>query len=137
MNMKFYLFSLLILSLNFSCCKIDKKLTHKYECDKLVGVHKFIYEPIIISEDCNCIVSGKVKYLKDCKTVALIHYGNGECNNLATKIICENGNCFDKNQNPIMSFEYSIDCNGNNLSEGVVSQDELEDLNDPNSGPQP
>ena len=135
--MKTNLFSLFILSLILSCGKSDKKLYHKYECDKLSGVHKFVYEPIVVSNDCNCIVSGKVKYLKDCKTVALLYYGDGVCDNKATKIICENGNCFDKDDNPIKSFEYDIDCNGNNITEGSVSQDEFEDLNDPFTGPQP
>ena len=135
--MKTNLFSLFILSLIFSCGKSDKKLDHKYECDKLSGVHKFVYEPIVVSNDCNCIVSGKVKYLKDCKTVALVYYGDGVCDNKDTKIICENGNCFDKDDDPIKSFEYDIDCNGNNITEGSVSQDEFEDLNDPFTGPQP
>ena len=135
--MKTNLFSLFILSLIFSCGKSEKKLDHKYECDKLSGVHKFVYEPIVVSNDCNCIVSGKVKYLKDCKTVALGYYGDGVCDNKATKIICENGNCFDKDDDPIKSFEYDIDCNGNNITEGSVSQDEFEDLNDPFTGPQP
>ena len=135
--MKTNLFSLFILSLIFSCGKSDKKLDHKYDCDKLAGIHKFVYEPIVISGDCNCIVSGKVKYLKDCKTIALVYYGDGLCDNKATKIICENGNCFDKDDNPIKSFEYDIDCNGNNITEGSVSHDEFEDLNDPFTGPQP
>lgn len=127
----------MILSLVCNCGKLDKKLDRKYDCDKLSGVHKFVYEPIVVSNDCNCIVSGKVKYLKDCKTVALVYYGDGVCDNKATKIICENGNCFDKDDNPIKSFEYDIDCNGNNITEGSVSQDEFEDLNDPFTGPQP
>ena len=135
--MRLFLLYFILSVIPFSCSKQDKELGYKYDCDKLNGVHKFIYEPIVISEECNCIVAGKVKYLKDCKTVALIYYGNGECNNLATKIICENGNCFDKNENPINSFIYSIDCNGNNITEGLVSYEELEDLSNSNSGPQP
>ena len=59
------------------------------------------------------------------------------CDNLATKIICDNGNCFDKDENPIKSYEYNIDCNGNDIIDGLVSQVELEDLNDPLTGPQP
>ena len=90
--MRLFLLYFVVLAIPFSCSKQDKELDYKYDCDKLNGVHKFIYEPIVISEECNCIVAGKVKYLKDCKTVALIYYGNGECNNLATKIICDNVN---------------------------------------------
>ena len=29
-------------------------------------------------------------------TVALIHYGDGSCDNIATKIICENGECYNE-----------------------------------------
>jgi len=131
------IFSLVIFSL-FSCCgKLDKKLDQKYNCDKLSGVHKFVYEPIVISDDCNCIVSGKVKYLKDCKTIALIDYGNGYCDNIATKILCKDGSCFDENKIPLETYDYTIDCNGKNLEDGLVSEIEINQLNDSNSGPQP
>ena len=131
------IFSLVIFGL-FSCCgKLDKKLDHKYNCDKLSGVHKFVYEPIVISDDCNCIVSGKVKYLKDCKTIALIDYGNGNCDNIATKILCKDGACFDENKIPLDTYDYTIDCNGKNLEDGLVSEIEINQLNDINSGPQP
>ena len=90
--------SLLVLLLGFSSCSklIISKDNGEYECEKLQGFHKFVYEPIIIDEECQCIVAGKVKYLNDCETQALIYYGNGDCNNIATKIICKEGNCFDK-----------------------------------------
>lgn len=131
------IFSLVIFSLLCCCCKLDKKLDHKYDCDKLSGVHKFVYEPIVISDDCNCIVSGKVKYLKDCKTIALIDYGNGDCDNIATKILCKEGTCFDENKNPLDTYDYTIDCNGENIEDGLVSEIEIDQLNDGNSGPQP
>lgn len=131
------IFSLVIFSLLCCCGKLDKKLDHKYDCDKLSGVHKFVYEPIVISDDCNCIVSGKVKYLKDCKTIALIDYGNGDCDNIATKILCKEGTCFDENKNPLDTYDYTIDCNGENIEDGLVSEIEIDQLNDGNSGPQP
>lgn len=131
------IFSLVIFSLLCCCDKLDKKLDHKYDCDKLSGVHKFVYEPIVISDDCNCIVSGKVKYLKDCKTIALIDYGNGDCDNIATKILCKEGTCFDKNKIPLDTYDYTIDCNGENIEDGLVSEIEIDQLNDGNSGPQP
>ena len=135
--MKESIFSLVIFSLLCCCGKLDKKLDHKYDCDKLSGVHKFVYEPIVISDDCNCIVSGKVKYLKDCKTIALIDYGNGDCDNIATKILCKEGTCFDENKNPLDTYDYTIDCNGENIEDGLVSEIEIDQLNDGNSGPQP
>ena len=131
------IFSLVIFSLLSCCGKLDKKLDHKYNCDKLSGVHKFVYEPIVISDDCNCIVSGKVKYLKDCKTIALIDYGNGNCDNIATKILCKDGACFDENKIQLDTYDYTIDCNGKNLEDGLVSEIEINQLNDINSGPQP
>ena len=131
------IFSLVIFSLLSCCGKLDKKLDHKYNCDKLSGVHKFVYEPIVISDDCNCIVSGKVKYLKDCKTIALIDYGNGNCDNIAAKILCKDGACFDENKIQLNTYDYTIDCNGKNLEDGLVSEIEINQLNDINSGPQP
>ena len=129
---------LLIAFLVVGCSKLTKDdLSKNYDCKKLAGIHKFIYEPIVISEDCNCIVSGKVKYLKNCKTVALIDYGDGNCDNVATKIICIEGNCFDENKNPFSSFEFTIDCNGNNIEDGQVDTDEIENLFSNNTGPQP
>jgi len=131
------IYSLVIFSLLCCCGKLDKKLDHKYDCDKLSGVHKFVYEPIVISDDCNCIVSGKVKYLKDCKTIALIDYGNGDCDNIATKILCKDGTCFNENIIPMDTYDYTIDCNGENIEDGLVSEIEINQLNDENSGPQP
>ena len=119
------------------CSKFEKNLERKYDCDKLSGIHKFIYEPIVIAEDCNCIVSGKVKYLKNCKTIALIDFGNGVCDKIATKILCKNGNCFDKNKNPFNSHKFDIECNGNELNEGEVSSFEIEQLFSSSTGPQP
>ena len=75
--------------------------------------------------------------LNDCETQALIYYGNGDCNNIATKIICKEGNCFDKNGNPYQSLDFDIDCNGNGITDGQVDTNEIDDLFDPLSGPQP
>ena len=133
---KKYLFILSTI-LILGCSKTGKDLKAKYNCDKLSGTHKFVYEPIKISDDCNCIVSGKVKYVKNCKTVALIDYGNGDCNNIATKVLCKNGKCFDENKIPFDTYDYTIDCNGTNIEDGLVSEIEIDQLNDGNSGPQP
>ena len=135
--MRVSIFSLVIFTILCSCSKLDKKLDDKDDCNKLSGVHKFIYEPIVISDDCNCIVSGKVKYLKNCKTIALVDYGNGDCDNIATKILCKDGKCFDENKIPFDNNDYTIDCNGENIIAGLVSEIEIAQLNDGNSGPQP
>lgn len=82
-----------------ACTKLDKDCELK---------SKYIYEPIVFDEDCDCIVSGKVKYLKDCMTVALVDYGNGTCDNIATKTVCKNGMCEKKAGAYTVKFE--IDC---------------------------
>ena len=133
-----YITIVLLVSLMTGCNKMNKGTFKKEkDCSKLEGFHKFIYEPIVISEDCNCIVSGKVKYLKDCETQVLIHYGQGECDDVATKIICKNGDCYDENKVPFETYDYTLDCNGNSIVEGPISPEELERLYDENSGPQP
>jgi hypothetical protein len=35
------------------------------------------------------------------------------------------------------TYDYTIDCNGKNLEDGLVSEIEINQLNDINSGPQP
>ena len=86
---------------------------------------KYIYEPIEFDETCNCIVSGKVKYLKDCVTVILIDYGNGTCDNIATKTICVNGKCELRAGATIEEFEF--DCL-DSIIEGPISEAEALDL---------
>lgn len=56
----------------------------------------FIFEPLVISDDCNCIVQGAVKYVENGKTVALVYYGDGECGSQAKKVLCVNGDCKSK-----------------------------------------
>ena len=134
-NIQLCIFGFLLLS---SCCKLsDKNFQKNYKCEELNGVNKFIFEEIVYGEECNCIISGKVKYVKDCETIALIDYGNGACDNIATKIICENGNCFGEEGTPPFEYEYTFDCSHNIVNEGIVLPSEINDLHDPNTGPQP
>ena len=132
-NLVLFLFGFILLS---SCTK-GKNFPGNHKCEDLQGMNKFIYEEIIISDKCNCIVSGKVKYVKDCMTIALIDYGEGECDNIATKILCDDGNCFGENGTQPLLYEYSFDCNDNTINEGEVPPSEFNDLNNPNTGPQP
>jgi hypothetical protein len=94
----------------FSSCNKDCELKSKY-----------IYEPIVYNQTCNCIVSGKVKYLKDCETVALVDYGNGTCDNIATKTICKNGKC--ELSAGACKEEFEIDCQ-ESITEGPISDEE-------------
>lgn len=80
-------------------CGIDFCTDSSYENPDQVSsdVEVYIVEPMVISNECGCVVSGLVKYLKNGQTVALVSYGKGECDNLAEKILCVNGDCDDKN----------------------------------------
>lgn len=108
--------SIVLISLSTSCSKGKK------ECELK---SKYIYEPLVIDETCNCIVSGKVKYLEDCETVALVDYGNGECDNIATKTVCKNGNCEAKAGAYTEEFEFNCD---ETVEEGSVSDKEAASL---------
>lgn len=106
--------SLLLFILAIACTSCSKK----EDC----GLKsKYIYEPIVFDESCNCIVSGKVKYLENCKTASLIDYGNGECDNIATRTICINGKCEISAGAYIEEFE--IDCQ-ETIIEGEISTEE-------------
>jgi len=112
-NTKIYFqftFLMLLASVFLACDKKECELKSKY-----------IYEPIVYDEDCDCIVSGKVKYLDNCITVALLDYGNGECDNVATKTICNNGKCEIAAGASIESFEF--DCK-DTFEEGPISETE-------------
>jgi len=58
----------------------NKKDCGKYEYEKV------IVKPLIKSEDCGYITEGIIEYRKDGKVVATVDYGNGECDEWATKI---------------------------------------------------
>jgi hypothetical protein len=60
------------------------------------GVEQYILEKIVVDPSCNCIVSGFVKYLKDGKTIAMVNYGEGDCDEWATKVNCIDGSCSEK-----------------------------------------
>jgi len=88
--------------------KRDKKLHDKHgKCGKDGETRRYVYEPLVISEECGCIVQGKVKYVENGETVALVDYGNGECDDIATKTICVDGDCADAN---VEIIEFRIDC---------------------------
>ena len=53
------------------------------------------------------------------------------------KNICKDGNCFDKNGNPHEVQEFTFECNGNSIQNGEVNANELNDLFDSTTGPQP
>lgn len=48
---------------------------------------KVITSPLIKLDDCEYIVAGTIEYFLDGEVVAIIDYGNGECDNIATKTI--------------------------------------------------
>ena len=110
-----------IIALFFSSCdKFDLKKGCK---EDYLGTKKYVYEPIVYSVDCDCIVSGKVKYLVDGKTSALVDYGSGSCDNWAAKTSCPDGNCKGGTVT-----NYQFDCATESAEEGDVSEEEKKNL---------
>ncbi len=53
--------------------------------DKDSDFTKIIVEPLVTTDDCDFIVSGIIKFYKGDKWIATIDYGDGTCDDLATK----------------------------------------------------
>ena len=85
----------------------------------------------ILSESPDIFIKVTNNLLKD-KT-----FWDQECDNIATKILCDEGNCFGEDGSQSLIYEYTFDCNENSIKEGIVSNSEMDDLNNPNTGPQP
>ena len=66
--------------------KLDTRIENTRRSKKNSSYSKVIIEPIVKSEDCNYIVSGVVKYYDDnSHWVATVNYGDGTCDEWATK----------------------------------------------------
>ncbi len=48
-------------------------------------IDKYILSPLVIAEECNCIVEGKIKYVFADREALIVDYGDGECDGWATK----------------------------------------------------
>lgn len=46
-----------------------------------------VLEPLVRIDGCDYPVSGVVQYIKDGRVVALLDYGNGECDDIAMKTV--------------------------------------------------
>jgi len=92
--------------------KWDKK-GKQCGCDKgdKCDYMEYIYEPLIVNNDCDCIVAGKVKYERDCGTVALLDYGDGTCDNIAVKTICVDDKC---DGSKVKTVEVTLECGTKN-----------------------
>lgn len=68
---------------------IARRILHslKERGAKKGAYEKVITKPLVKTDDCKYIVEGTIEYLKDGKTVAVVDYGNGECDNIATKTV--------------------------------------------------
>ena len=72
--------------------ELDNKEGDKKDSDKGNGkgegkYEKIITKPLVKTDDCKYIVEGTIEYLLDGETVVIIDYGNGECDNIATKTV--------------------------------------------------
>lgn len=66
-----------------------------------------ILEDLIEGDNCDCIVSGWVKYRENSITAALVNYGEGECDGWVSITICKNGDCESKESE---CYKFKQDC---------------------------
>ncbi|MEZ5083067.1 MAG: hypothetical protein R2750_06425 [Bacteroidales bacterium] len=83
----------------FTSCSKENKSSHEEDYFKSAAVNeeadlllksdgklvKVITKPLVKPEDCLSIVSGTIEFREGDKVVAIIDFGNGECDNIATK----------------------------------------------------
>ena len=87
---------LTFLILFVSCSKSDNEklsddLFKDQEADLFIkgdgDFEKIITKPLKKTDDCKFIVEGTIEFLKGGTTVAIIDFGDGECDNIATKTV--------------------------------------------------
>jgi hypothetical protein len=85
---------------------------------------KYIYEDLVQDDRCandsRTITSGKIKYLKDGKTIKLIDFGNGECDTKITVTDCTDGKC-----NEINAIEKDVDFSIDFINGNVTEQEKV------------
>jgi len=54
---------------------------------------KYVVEELIVSDECECVVSGMEKFLENGQTRFLIYYKYEDCIGYGYKVVCENGDC--------------------------------------------
>jgi len=65
----------------------DSQILLKSKGDSSEVLEKLITNPITKLEDCKYIVSGTVEYKQGDDVIGIIDYGDGTCDNIATKTI--------------------------------------------------
>lgn len=91
--------------LNNSIETTDATYMDPYTTQSNVQVN--ILEDLVEGVDCNCIVSGWVKYRENGITVALVDYGDGQCDGWVSITICDDGDCESKDTK---CYKYKQDC---------------------------
>lgn len=66
---------------DLDCDKKDDKEEEEYDFEKVIT------NPIVELDDCDCPVAGTIEFYKEEYLVYTLDYGDGACDNLATKIV--------------------------------------------------
>ncbi len=72
-------------SANVSDQSGDGDVNLKKESDKESDYDKIVVEPLVKSDDCDYIVAGTIEFYENDVWVATIDFGDGTCDNVATK----------------------------------------------------
>ena len=94
-----------------------------------VAYEKRIEESLVVDEDrCGCITEGKIRYTRNGRTVAIVDFGDGTCDNTVRIERPANGqgSCGQNNSNAMSTETRSIDCNVDFTSESVTDEERSE-----------
>ena len=67
----------------------------------------YILRELVTGADCNCIVSGMVKYLESGKTSTLVDYGKRQCDQWVAITICYDEDCEDSR---VQCYKFNLEC---------------------------
>lgn len=99
--MRILVFIMLGLALTFTTCSNEDLYGSKENSSNILGANeeanlvlngdgnyeKVITKPLVKIDACKFIVEGTIEYRMDNVVVAIIDFGNGECDNIATKTV--------------------------------------------------
>lgn len=99
--MRILVFIMLGLALTFTACSNEDLYGSKENSSNILGANeeanlvlsgdgnyeKVITKPLVKIESCKYFVEGTIEYYQNSVLVASVDYGNGECDNIATKTV--------------------------------------------------
>ena len=74
-------------NIDYSAAEVDYINIRSSKTDSAKTYTKKILIPLEKIDGCDYVVKGKIEYIKDGAVVATVDFGDGECDNIATKTV--------------------------------------------------